>query len=94
MQNFHEETDSGVCVIDFWAAWCGPCKMMSPVIDELAEDMPDVKVYKVNVDQEERLASAFGVMSIPTIALMRDGQVVSTVVGYKTKDALLGQLGL
>lgn len=68
--------------------------MMSPVIDEIADERPDVKVCKVNVDEEDRLASAFGVMNIPTIVLMRGGQVEATAVGYMSKDALLRQLGL
>lgn len=94
MQNFHEETDNGVCLVDFWASWCAPCRMMSPVIDEIGDERADIKVCKVNVDEEERLAAAFGVMSIPTIVLMRNGQVEATSVGYVSKPDLLARLGL
>lgn len=94
MQNFHEETDNGVCLIDFWAAWCGPCKMLSPIIDEIGEERSDIKVCKVNVDEEDRLASAFGVVSIPTVVLMRDGKVEASSIGYVPKNELLDRLGL
>ena len=94
IQNFHEETDIGVCLIDFWASWCGPCRMLSPIVDEIASERPDIKVCKVNVDEQDRLAAAFGVMSIPTIVLMRDGKVEATSVGYMPKAQLLAQLGL
>ena len=94
IQNFHEETDDGVCLIDFWASWCGPCRMLSPIVDEIASERPDIKVCKVNVDEQDRLAAAFGVMSIPTIVLMRDGKVEATSVGYMPKEQLLAQLGL
>ena len=94
IQNFHEETDNGVCLIDFWASWCGPCRMLSPIVDEIASERPDIKVCKVNVDEQDTLAAAFGVMSIPTIVLMRDGKVEATSVGYMPKAQLLAQLGL
>ena len=94
IQNFHEETDNGVCLIDFWASWCGPCRMLSPIVDEIASERPDIKVCKVNVDEQDRLAAAFGVMSIPNIVLMRDGKVEATSVGYMPKAQLLAQLGL
>ena len=94
IQNFHEETDNGVCLIDFWASWCGPCRMLSPIVDEIASERPDIKVCKVNVDEQDRLAAAFGVMSIPTIVLMRDGKVEATSVGCMPKAQLLAQLGL
>lgn len=81
-------------VVDFWASWCGPCRMLSPIVDEIASERPDIKVCKVNVDEQDRLAAAFGVMSIPTIVLMRDGKVEATSVGYMPKAQLLAQLGL
>ena len=62
-------------LIDFWASWCGPCKMLSPVVDEIAEETTDVKVGKVNVDEQPELARQFGVMSIPTLVLIKDGKV-------------------
>ena len=81
-------------LIDFWTSWCGPCRMVSPIVDEIASERPDIKVCKVNVDEQDRLAAAFGVMSIPTIVLMRDGKVEATSVGYMPKAQLLAQLGL
>jgi thioredoxin 1 len=76
-------------LVDFWAAWCGPCKMIAPVIDELAEAYDGkVKVGKLNVDENGNTAQAYGVMSIPTILLFKSGEVIERVVGYKTKDEL------
>ncbi|MBS4025011.1 MAG: thioredoxin [Clostridia bacterium] len=76
-------------LVDFWAAWCGPCKMIAPVIDELAEAYDGkVKVGKLNVDENGNTAQQYGVMSIPTILLFKNGEVIERVVGYKTKDEL------
>ncbi len=80
--------------VDFWASWCGPCRMFAPILDQIAEENPDtLKVVKVNVDEEPELAQQFGVMSIPTLVLIRDGKVVSTSVGVRPKDAVLAMLG-
>lgn len=79
-------------LIDFYADWCGPCKMVAPTIEALASELTDVKVCKVNVDEESELAAAFSVMSIPTIVLMRDGKVVDTQIGLATKAKLLAML--
>ena len=76
-------------LIDFWACWCGPCKMLSPVVDEIAEETTDVKVGKVNVDEQPELARQFGVMSIPTLVLIKDGKVAEQSVGVKPKDTIL-----
>ena len=76
-------------LIDFWASWCGPCKMLSPVVDEIAEETTDVKVGKVNVDEQPELARQFGVMSIPTLVLIKDGKVAEQSVGLKPKDTIL-----
>ena len=76
-------------LIDFWATWCGPCRMIAPVIEEIANERSDVKVGKVNVDEEEELAVAFGIASIPTVVLVKDGKVVKQSVGYKPKTELL-----
>ena len=75
-------------LVDFWASWCGPCKMLSPIVDQLAEENPQIKVGKINVDEEQELAMQFQVMSIPTLYLFKDGKVVSSSVGVKPKQAL------
>ena len=92
--NFQKEVlDSDKPVlIDFWATWCGPCRMLAPVIEELANERTDIKVGKVNVDDEGELASAFGVASIPTVVLMKNGKVVAQSVGYRPKEQLLDML--
>ncbi len=76
-------------LIDFWASWCGPCRMVSPIVDEIAEEHPELVVGKVNVDEEGELAQAFGVMSIPTLVVLRDGKVVNQSVGAKPKAQIL-----
>ncbi len=81
-------------LIDFWATWCGPCKMLSPIIAEIADEHPEWKVCKVNVDEENALAARFGISSIPTVLLMKDGMNVASTVGYMPKEDLLTELGL
>lgn len=76
-------------VIDFYANWCGPCKMLSPVVDEVSDERDDVLFVKVNVDEEEELAAKFGVMSIPMLILIENGEVKKTSLGYKPKEDLL-----
>lgn len=77
-------------LIDFWATWCGPCKMLSPVVDEVAEELQGkVKVGKVNVDEEQDLAKSFGIMSIPTLVLIKNGKVVKTSVGVVSKSEII-----
>ena len=91
-QNFEEEvTKSSVPVlIDFWAPWCGPCKMMAPVVEEIAKELGGTaKVGKVNIDEEPNLASSFGVMSIPTFVVVRGGKVVGQTVGVQGKEDVL-----
>ena len=80
-------------LVDFWAAWCGPCKMLSPVVDQIADENPDIKVGKINVDDEPELAGQFGVMSIPTLLVFKDGQIAGQSVGVRPKDFILGMLG-
>ena len=93
--NFKTEVmDSTLPVmIDFWASWCGPCRMLSPVIDEIADENPGkVKVCKVNVDDEQELASKFEVFSIPTVVVIKNGKVTATSVGVRPKEVILGLL--
>ena len=81
-------------LLDFWAVWCGPCKMIAPIVETLAEEREDIVVGKVNVDDEMELAAAFGVASIPTVVLVKEGKVAATSVGYRPKADLLKMLDL
>ena len=92
--NFQELVLNGdrEVLLDFWAPWCGPCRMVGPIVDEIAEERKDVLVGKVNVDEEMTLASQFQVMSIPTLVVLKNGQVVNRVVGARPKDAIISLL--
>ncbi len=93
--NFDEviATSTQPVLVDFWATWCGPCKMVSPIVDEIAEE-EDVTVGKVNVDEQQELAQRFGVMSIPTLLVFEGGKLVNKAVGARPKDDILDLLGL
>ncbi len=88
-QTFSTEVENGLVLVDFWATWCGPCKMIAPVLEELDAEMSDkVKIVKVDVDANQATASEFGIMSIPTLVLFKDGKPVDKVVGFQPKEAL------
>ena len=87
------ENASGVALIDFWADWCGPCRMLAPTIDEIAEDFAGrADIYKVNVDEEGALAAKFGIMSIPTLIIFKNGEVFDKLVGVVPKDSIANVL--
>ena len=79
-------------LLDFWAPWCGPCRMVVPIVEEVADERPDIKVGKVNVDEEAELASQFGIMSIPTLVVIENGKIVNQTMGSKPKDEILAML--
>lgn len=89
-QTFANETAEGLVMVDFWAPWCGPCKMIAPVLEEMAEELGDkVKIVKVDVDENQETAVKFQVMSIPSLFVMKDGEVVEKTLGYQPKESLL-----
>lgn len=92
--NFREEVlnSERPVLLDFWADWCGPCRMVSPIVDEIAAERGDVKVGKVNVDEQPELAAQFGVMSIPTLVVMKGGRIVNQAVGARPKEQILALL--
>ena len=91
--NFQQTTQKGVAVVDFWAPWCGPCKMLAPVIDELASEFEGkAAICKVNTDEQQDLSAQYGIRSIPTILFMKDGQVVDQVIGATGKNVLADKI--
>lgn len=92
--NFIEEVmqSDKTVLIDFWADWCAPCRRLSPIIDEIAQENPDIKVVKINIDEEPALAERFEVMSIPNLFVIKNGKVKSNLIGVRPKEEILGAL--
>lgn len=87
-ENFQEEIKEGLVLVDFYATWCGPCKMMHPIIEEIGKENKNLKIIKVDVDKHDELAHKYGIMSIPTIMLFRDGNMIEKNIGFVSKDIL------
>ena len=89
-ENFDKEVmqAEGTVLIDFWAAWCGPCRVIAPAVEKIAEEHPEVKVCKINIDDEQELAIRHGVMSIPTLMVVKNGEIVNTAVGLRPKEEI------
>ena len=92
--NFQDEVmhSEKLVLLDFWASWCGPCRMVSPIVDEIAAERSDIKVCKINVDEQPELAARFGVMSIPTLVVIKNGKVINQAVGARPKAQILAML--
>ena len=91
-ENFDEITRSGTVLLDFWAPWCGPCRMIAPIVEEIAAEREDITVGKVNVDEEAELAIRFGITSIPTLIVLENGEKKAQLIGMRPKDDILKML--
>ena len=93
-QNFEHEIlrSNKKVLLDFWAHWCGPCRMVVPIVEQIAEERDDIKVAKVNIDEQPALAQQFGIMSIPTLVVMEEGKILQQSIGAKSKNAILSML--
>ena len=92
-KEFETAAATGTVLVDFYADWCGPCKMIAPILEEVAAERTDITVLKVNVDEAAALAGRFGIVSIPTLIVMKEGREATRLVGYRPKDAILSALG-
>lgn len=95
-QNFDSEVlkSDKTVLLDFWASWCGPCRMVAPIVEQIAEENPEIVLGKVDVDEERELAIRFNIVSIPTLVVIRNGEVVQTAVGYRPKEDILKLLDM
>ena len=91
-ENFKEVTSEGIVLVDFWATWCGPCRMIAPVIEKIAKENPQYKICKINVDEEQELSLDFGVRAIPTLMYMKDGEILKTAPGVESEQNILDSL--
>ena len=90
--NFKETVQNGTVLVDFWAPWCGPCRMMGPIVDEISEENLELKVCKVNVDEASELAIKYDVESIPTLIYFKNGEVRATMIGLRTKQDIMNEI--
>ena len=89
ISNFNEEIKNGKVLVDCYATWCGPCKMLAPIVEEVSNEVNDYSFYKLDVDQNEEVARSYGIMSIPTLLIFENGELKSKSIGFKTKEELL-----
>ena len=93
-QNFEETIKEGITLVDFWAEWCGPCKMLGPVLEKVADELPNVKIAKLNVDENPIMSQKFGIRSIPTMITFKDGELVDNITGALPKQLIINKLNL